>query len=215
GAHDVVRRANHPLSLAVLRRGIRTRHTQLNTPRQEEGTGGGVVKLPPIVTLDGLNGEAELSGHPGKEVLEGGEGLRLGAQRKRPRVVREVIDHHQIVLITRKAKYRRGPQVTVNKVKCMRRMRRRRKREPNMTTELARMAEGLSRSPSTRNIGTTTELSQNVAARVNKTAVPGGGRRRRGKSGKPRRPERRRRREWCSGRRKAKGVKGPRTVTPE
>ena len=37
-----------------------------------------------------------------------GEGLRLGAQRKRPRVVREVIDHHQIVLITRKAKYRRS-----------------------------------------------------------------------------------------------------------
>ena len=43
-----------------------------------------------------------------------------------------------------------------------------------MTTELARMAEGLSRSPSTRKIGTTTELSQNVAARVTKTAVPGG-----------------------------------------
>ena len=36
GAHDVVRRANHPLSLAVLRRGIRTRHTQLNTPREKE-----------------------------------------------------------------------------------------------------------------------------------------------------------------------------------
>jgi len=109
GAHDVVRRANHPLSLAVLRRGIRTRHTQLNTPRVEEGTGGGVIKLTPVVALDGLNGEAELSGHPGKEVEEGGEGLRLGAQRKHPRVVREVVDHHQIVLITRKAKYRRGP----------------------------------------------------------------------------------------------------------
>ena len=127
--------------------------------------------------------------------------------------MREVIDHHQIILITRKAKNRRGLQVTVNKIKCMRRMRRR-KREPNMTTELARMAEGLSRSPSTRNIGTTTELSQNVAARVTKTAVPGGGRRRRGKSGRPRRPGRRRR-EWCSGRRKMKGVKGPRAVTPE
>ena len=100
GAHDVVRRANHPLSLAVLRRGIRTRHTQLNTPRQEEGPGGGVVKLPPVVTLDGLNGEAGLSGHLGKKVEEGGEGLRLGAQRKLPRVVGEVI---------RKAKYRRGP----------------------------------------------------------------------------------------------------------
>ena len=86
GAHDVVRRANHPLSLAVLRRGIRTRHTQLNTPREEEGTGGGVIELAPVVALDGLNGEAELSGHLGKKV-EGGEGLRLGAQRESPRVV--------------------------------------------------------------------------------------------------------------------------------
>ena len=84
-----------------------------------------------------------------------------------------------------------------------------------MTTELTRIAEGLSRSPSTRNIGTTTELSQNVAVRVTKMAVPGGGRRRRGKSGRPGRPGRRRRREWCSGRRKAKGVNGPRAVTPE
>ena len=82
GAHDVVRRANHPLSLTVLRRGIQTKHPQLNTPRQEEGTGGGVIELTPVVTLDGLNGEAELSGYPGKEVEEGGEGLRLGAQGK-------------------------------------------------------------------------------------------------------------------------------------
>jgi hypothetical protein len=72
GAHDIVRRANHLLSLAVLRRGIRTRHTQLNTSRQEEGPGGGVIELLPVVTLDGLNCEAELSGHPGKEVEEGG-----------------------------------------------------------------------------------------------------------------------------------------------
>ena len=86
GAHDVVRRANHPLSLAVLRRGIWTRHTQLNTPREEERTGGGVVELTPVVTLDGLNGEAELIGHPDKEVEEGGEDLRLGAQRESPRV---------------------------------------------------------------------------------------------------------------------------------
>ena len=78
-----------------------------------------------------------------------------------------------------------------------------------MTTKPACMAEVLSRSPSTRNIGTTTKLSQNIAARVTKTAVPGDGRRRRDKSG------RRRRREWCSGRRKPKGVKGPRAVTPE
>jgi len=99
----------------------------------------------------------------------------------------------------------------VNKIEGMRRMRRRReKRKPNMTTNLARMAEVLRRSPSTRKIGTTAELNQNVVARVTKTAVPGGGRRRRGKGGR-----RRRRQEWCSGRRKAKGVKGPRAVTPE
>ena len=94
GTHDIVRRANHPLSLAVLRRGIRIRHEQLNTPREEERTGGGVVKLTLVVTLDGLNGEAELSGHPGKEVEEGGKCLRLGAQRKSPRVMREIINHH-------------------------------------------------------------------------------------------------------------------------
>ena len=73
----------------------------------------------------------------------------------------------------------------MNKIKGMRRMRiRGRKRKTNMTTKLARMAEVLSRSPSTRNIGTTTKLSENVAARVTKTAVPGGGRRCRGKSGR-------------------------------
>ena len=87
GAHDVVRRANHPLSLAVLRRGIRTRHAQLNTPREEERAGGGVVELTPVITLDGLNGEPELSGHPGEEMEECGKGLKLGAQRKSSRIV--------------------------------------------------------------------------------------------------------------------------------
>ena len=82
GAHDVVRRANHPLSIAVLRRGIRTRHTQVNTPREEERTGSGVVKLTPVVTLDGLNGEAELSGHPCKEVEKDGKVSNLARNGK-------------------------------------------------------------------------------------------------------------------------------------
>jgi hypothetical protein len=68
GAHDVVRGPNHALSLAVLGRGIRTKHAQLDTPREEEGTGGVIFELTPVVTLDSLNGEAELSRHPGKEV---------------------------------------------------------------------------------------------------------------------------------------------------
>ena len=82
-----------------------------------------------LVLLYGLNGEAELSGHLGKEVEQGGKGLRLGAQRKSPRVMREIINHHQIVFITRNAGYKRSPQVTVNKIKGMRRIQRRRKKK--------------------------------------------------------------------------------------
>jgi hypothetical protein len=44
-----------------------TRHAQLNTTR-EKGAGGVVIELTPIVTLDNLDGEAELSRHPSKEV---------------------------------------------------------------------------------------------------------------------------------------------------
>ena len=82
---------------------------------------------------DVTNGEAELSGHPGKEVEEGGEGLRLGAQRESPRVMGEIIHHDQIIFIATYAEYRRYPQVTVNKIKSMRSMRRRRKKKSNMT----------------------------------------------------------------------------------
>jgi hypothetical protein len=44
----------------------------------EKGASGVVIELTTIVTVDGLNGEAELSGHLGKEVKEGGESVRLG-----------------------------------------------------------------------------------------------------------------------------------------
>ena len=71
------------------------------------------------------------------------------------------------------------------------------------------MTEVFSRSLSTWSIGTTAELSQNVAAGVTKPAVPGGGRRRHGKS------RRRRSRSRGSGSRKPKSVKGSRTVTSE
>ena len=81
-ADGVVGRADHALSLAVLGGGIRARHPQLYPVGEKEVMGGGVIELPTVVTLNGLNGEAELSGHPGEEVAEGGESLRLGTQRK-------------------------------------------------------------------------------------------------------------------------------------
>jgi hypothetical protein len=40
---------------------------QLNTSG-EKGARGGVTNPTTVVALDGLNGKAELSGHPGKEV---------------------------------------------------------------------------------------------------------------------------------------------------
>jgi len=75
--HGVVGGANHALSLAVLRGGIRARHAQMDTVGEKEGTGGGVVELPTIVTLDSLDGEAELCGHPSEKVDKRGESIRL------------------------------------------------------------------------------------------------------------------------------------------
>jgi hypothetical protein len=50
---------------------------QLNIVREKEGAGGGVIKLTTIVTLDGLDDEAELCGHPREEVKERGESVGL------------------------------------------------------------------------------------------------------------------------------------------
>jgi hypothetical protein len=67
-------------------------------------------------------GEAKLSRHPGKEVEEGGKRVRLGTQRESTRVVREIINHYQVVLVARDTRNRRSPQIIMNKIKGMRRM---------------------------------------------------------------------------------------------
>jgi hypothetical protein len=53
---------------------------------------------------------------------------------------------------------------------------RKKKRQYNMATQLARMAEMLIRSPSARKVCTPTELSQSVMPRVTKPVVPSRGR---------------------------------------
>jgi hypothetical protein len=45
--------------------------------REEENTGGGVIKLATIVTLNGLDVEAELCRHPSEEMKERGKSNRL------------------------------------------------------------------------------------------------------------------------------------------
>ena len=144
----------------------------LDTVREEERARGGVIELTPIVTLDGLDGEAELSRHPGEKVKECGECLRLSTQGKSSVIMREIINHHQ-VFIARNTEYRRCPQVAMYKIKNMSCMRRRgRKRKSNMAAKLARMTQVLIRSPSIRHIGTTTKLCQNIAATMSKSTVP-------------------------------------------
>ena len=174
GAHGVIGGANHALSLAVLRGGIWTRHAQLDTVLKKENPRGGVIELAPIVTLDGLDGEAELSGHPGEEVTERGKGLRLSTQRKSPGIMREIINHDEIVFVARNAHHRRCSEVAVDKIKDTGRMRRRGgKRKTNMSTQLARMTQMLIVRPRTRYGGTTTELHHSVTTRMAETAVPG------------------------------------------
>jgi hypothetical protein len=52
--------------------------------REEENTESGVIKLTTIVTLDGLDGEAKLCGHPSEEVKERGKSIKLRTQGKSP-----------------------------------------------------------------------------------------------------------------------------------
>jgi hypothetical protein len=77
--------------------------------REEEGTRGGVIKLMTIVTLDSLDGEAKLCGHPSEEVKKRGKSIKLRTQGKSPRIVRKIINHHKIVLISRDTDDRRCP----------------------------------------------------------------------------------------------------------
>jgi hypothetical protein len=96
--------------------------------------------------------------------------------------VREIVNDHQIILITRNAEYKRSPHITADKIKNMRSMRRRRKRKPNMSTKPACLTEVLSSSPSTRDISTSTNLSKNISVGMTEAAVPSGGRRCNGES---------------------------------
>jgi hypothetical protein len=121
--------------------------------REEERTGDGVIKLMTIVTLDGLDSETELCGHPSEEMVNRRESIRLHTQGKSPQVMLKIINHHKIVFIARNAQYRRCPQIAVYKIKTVSRMRRGTiKRKTNMTAQLARMTQLLIMSSSTSNV---------------------------------------------------------------
>ena len=77
GANDIVGGADSAFSLAVLLGGIGAGHAKGDPFGKKESTRSGVVKLPPIVTLDRLDGTAELGVHISEEIGEGRESIRL------------------------------------------------------------------------------------------------------------------------------------------
>jgi hypothetical protein len=65
---DVINAANNTLSFTILQRCVRTRHLKVGAMCEQKGSCGGVVKLAPIVSLDGLDCAAELGGHISEEI---------------------------------------------------------------------------------------------------------------------------------------------------
>jgi hypothetical protein len=93
--------ANHVFGSTVLGRGVGARATPLDAMSEKERTGGVVVELAAIVTLQGTYRSTKLGGYPGEEVCEGGECVRLQQKRKSPRKMGTIIQNHHIVFITR------------------------------------------------------------------------------------------------------------------
>ena len=68
---------NNVFSFTVLRRGIRTRHPELDAVGEEEGMRSMIVKLASIIALNTLNGDTKLRSHIGKEIRQGRKSVRL------------------------------------------------------------------------------------------------------------------------------------------
>jgi hypothetical protein len=171
---------NQALNLAVLREGVGMRHLKLDAAKEEESASGGVIKLACIIALDTLDGVAELRGHKGKEVGEGGKGVRLLAQQKNPWVVGAIIEDDQVILVTRVTQNRGGTKVTVYEGKGLNGSRRgARKGQLDMSTKLAGVAQGIISTVRAGDIWATQHLGEDIGARVSKAMMPGG----RGSSG--------------------------------
>jgi hypothetical protein len=81
---DIVNRTNNTFSFTILWGRVRTRHPELCAIRQEEDSGGRVVKLTPVVALDSFDSPTELSRHISKEIGQSSEGVRFKFLGKSP-----------------------------------------------------------------------------------------------------------------------------------
>jgi hypothetical protein len=76
-ADNIVNGTNDTFGFTILRGCVWARHPELCAIRQEEDSGGRVVKLAPVVTLDGFDLLAELIRHISKEIGQSGECVRF------------------------------------------------------------------------------------------------------------------------------------------
>jgi hypothetical protein len=113
-ANDVIDGTNDTFGFTVLGGGIWTGHPKQGAFRQEKGPSGRVVKLAPVVTLDGRHGAAELCRDIGKEIGQSSECVRFKFKRKRPYVMSKIIENNQIILITRHTDNGGCPQIKMH-----------------------------------------------------------------------------------------------------
>jgi hypothetical protein len=76
-ADDIVNEMNDTFGFTILRGCVWTQHLKLCVIRQEEDPSGRVVKLTPVVTLDGFDLPAKLIRHIIKEIGQSGECVRF------------------------------------------------------------------------------------------------------------------------------------------
>jgi hypothetical protein len=68
---------------------------------KKKGMSTRVVKLAPVVTLDGLHSGAKLDRGIGKEGRERAESVSFNTKRKSPQVMSAIVKNDQIIFITR------------------------------------------------------------------------------------------------------------------
>ena len=85
--------------------------------RGEKGASFGVVKFFVVVGLKADHWVLKLREDESVKSDKRGENIGFVAQWKRPSKVREIIQQHKVVFVTRIAYYRRGPNITMQTLK--------------------------------------------------------------------------------------------------
>ena len=115
GPNNIVRGANHSFCAPVLRRSIWAREAERDSMSGEIFTEGGVEELASVVTMQTANSGAKLGRYKREETKQGITCVRLGTQRKHPRVMRVIIQNIEIKFVTRTANNWRGPEVKIGR----------------------------------------------------------------------------------------------------